>query len=186
MKEFICWKIKVQKVTITQNFAQEFYSYLQVVNSRKQLLLLTTEVWQCRNPFAGSLTRCSDKEYVFDECNRQCSCINNQMKDCYRIRQEFSKMPLSDRLLYINAYLQLSTLPQFNESFQYLVQLHVRAFSKGVHKEISQFLAWHRKYVHLLLRLQYIVLFCLYKTDYWHSKATIKPRIYEVTIGTHM
>ena len=125
---------------------------------RKLLLLLIINTWRCRNPLLGSLTRCSGREYVFDECNRQCSCINGQMKDCYRIRQEFSKLPLSDRLLYINAYLQLSTLHQFNESFQYLVQLHVRAFSKGVHKEISQFLAWHRKYVYLLLRQYWFLL----------------------------
>lgn len=96
--------------------------------------------------FIESLDTCSSgKRHHQDECMRQCHCVNKKLKHCYRVRKEFSKLNLRDRKFYINAYILLSTLPQYHRKFKGLTQLHFQAFYKGLHSQVSQFLPWHRK-----------------------------------------
>ena len=89
--------------------------------------------------------------YHYDECGRRCLCITGRLTNCYRVRQEFSKMSLDERLHYINVYKTASMIDPFKREFDNYVDKHHQVFAQGTHTFL-QFLPWHRRYGNKLCR----------------------------------
>ena len=81
---------------------------------------------------------------MYDECKRLCRCQDGKIKNCYRIRKEFSNMTLQERERYINTYKEVSTSTHMFRAYSGYCKHHAKYFHKGIHKD-NQFFPWHRK-----------------------------------------
>jgi hypothetical protein len=80
---------------------------------------------------------------VIDECERSCTCRGGELKDCYRVRREFTHIPRSERIRYLQAAHAISTQPQYKARYEALLEIHRKYFNTDIHKA-PYFLPWHR------------------------------------------
>eukprot|EP00111_Clytia_hemisphaerica_P012849 TCONS_00037769-protein len=103
---------------------------------------------------------------ILDECNRECSCQDGHLTNCYRVRRQFSELPLKDRLHYIKAYKTLFTHQPFNETFLNLLDIHPFLKFRLLHGK-DQILPFHRKYL-LVVENMFRLLDCRLTIPYWN------------------
>ena len=98
--------------------------------------------------FKGNLNKCSTmkqtKKIFTDECNRQCACVNGRLTNCYRVRKQFSKLTLKQRLHYSKVYKALFTHKTFNQTFLDMLSVHPSLDFHLLHGK-EQILPFHRK-----------------------------------------
>ncbi|XP_028406000.1 uncharacterized protein LOC114528537 isoform X2 [Dendronephthya gigantea] len=109
--------------------------------------------------------QCLEGSTVVDECQRSCTCHAGKLKDCYRVRGEFTHIPKEERLRYLQAVQAISTQAQYKGRYEALLALHLEFFRTPIHKA-PNFLPWHRWFV-----LQYENLLrevdCRVTVPYW-------------------
>jgi hypothetical protein len=65
------------------------------------------------------------------------------MKNCYRVRGEFTHIPKEERLRYLQAVLAISAQAQYKKRYEALLEIHRKYFRTPIHKA-PNFLPWHR------------------------------------------
>ena len=106
----------------------------------------------------------------FNECEECCECRKGELTNCYRVRQDFTKMTIEQRKRFINTYKLASVHPLFKRDYEKTVTLHLDAKDQAKLPHI--FLAWHRwflvEFENLLHRID-----CRVTIPYWNwSKKT--------------
>ena len=91
-----------------------------------------------------NLNQCNTNELVQDECKRYCECVNGKMVNCYRLRQRFSALSLSQRNHYIEVYKETATNERFQAYFYELLMVHPTVDFEKVHF-FGELLPFHRK-----------------------------------------
>lgn len=81
---------------------------------------------------------------VYDECRRECTCQHGKLVNCYRVRKQFSELPLEERLYYINAYKTLYHHVAYHKRFLELLAIHPALKFRLLHGK-QQILPFHRK-----------------------------------------
>ena len=99
-----------------------------------------------------------------------CECRKGELTNCYRVRQDFTKMTIEQRKRFINTYKLASVHPLFKRDYEKTVTLHLDA--KDQAKLPHLFLPWHRwflvEFENLLRRID-----CRVTIPYWNwSKKT--------------
>ena len=97
---------------------------------------------------------------VFNECNLECGCDGGTISNCYRVRSQFSRMLIDDRLYYIKAYKELGQNTRFQEAFYNFLLIHP-SIPFGVLHSAEHILPFHRKFVNYLHFL-YLFIFILF------------------------
>ena len=91
-----------------------------------------------------NLNQCNSIKPVQDECRRFCECVNGKMVNCYRLRQQFSALSLSQRNHYIEVYKETATNERFQAYFYKLIIVHPTVNFMKVHSN-AELLPFHRK-----------------------------------------
>ena len=78
----------------------------------------------------------------FNECEERCECRKGKLTNCYRVRQDFTKMTIEQRKRFINTYKLASVHPLFKRDYEKTVTLHLDAKDQAKLPHI--FLPWHR------------------------------------------
>ena len=99
-----------------------------------------------------------------------CECRKGELTNCYRVRQDFTKMTIEQRKRFINTYKLASIHPLFKRDYEKTVTLHLDATDQAKLPHI--FLPWHRwflvEFENLLRRID-----CRVTIPYWNwSKKT--------------
>ena len=81
----------------------------------------------------------------FNECEEHCECRKGELTNCYRVRQDFTKMTIEQRKRFINTYKLASVHPLFKRDYEKSVTLHLDAKDQAKLPHI--FLPWHRPVV---------------------------------------
>ncbi|XP_065666234.1 uncharacterized protein LOC101239471 isoform X2 [Hydra vulgaris] len=89
---------------------------------------------------------CQNDGPFTDECKRQCTCKNKKIKDCYRVRKEFTSMTTKERKRYLKAYKTLTSQQPYKSIYERFIFMHFKYFCWGVHKK-DLFLPWHRWFI---------------------------------------
>ena len=112
-----------------------YYNKLDIPKILVALNINNTRYGECKND--GPFT---------DECNRQCTCKNNKIKNCYRIRKEFTSMSTEERRRYLRAYKTLTSQQPYKAIYERFIFMHYKYFCWGIHKK-DLFLPWHRWFI---------------------------------------
>ena len=75
-----------------------------------------------------------------------CECRKGELTNCYRVRQDFTKMTIEQRKRFINTYKLASVHPLFKRDYEKTVTLHLDAKDQAKLPHI--FLPWHRWFLH--------------------------------------
>ena len=78
-----------------------------------------------------SVRACEGNGKVLDECNRECTCVNGVMKDCYRIRKEFTSYTPEEKRRFLKAYLKITTEEPVKSRLVKFLRIHSKWFWKG-------------------------------------------------------
>ena len=81
----------------------------------------------------------------FNECEERCECRKGELTNCFRVRQDFTKMTIEQRKRFINTYKLASVHPLFKRDYEKSVTLHLDAKDQAKLPHI--FLPWHRPVV---------------------------------------
>ncbi|XP_065062106.1 uncharacterized protein LOC135688960 [Rhopilema esculentum] len=92
-------------------------------------------------------TKCKKSGTILDECNRECQCSNGFMKNCQRVRREFTTFTDEEKKRYLQAYFKITTVEPLKSRFIKFIRKHANLFWLGIHKRY-QFFPWHRWYVY--------------------------------------
>ncbi|XP_066933122.1 uncharacterized protein [Clytia hemisphaerica] len=130
-----------------------------------------------------SCTNPSKARYVYDECNRQCQCVNGKLVNCYRVRKQFSALPLSERLHYIRTYKFAANDKRFQKKFYEIVIVHPTVNFDRLHSPEELF-PFHRKYALMMENLLRQV-DCRITLPFWNF-ALHSKHIYQRYPGYHM
>lgn len=87
-----------------------------------------------------------DGSFANDQCDQRCHCRDNKLKECIRIRKEFTSMTKAERERYVRTILTASTDPKHKKAYDNLICRHHAVFFKGIH-DPRYFLPWHRNYL---------------------------------------
>lgn len=93
-----------------------------------------------------SYTSCHAQGTTRDECNRECQCVNGELTNCYRVRQEFTAMTTEERRRYLKTYKTLTTTPPYKGIYERFIFMHYKYFCWGIHTR-EYFLPWHRWFI---------------------------------------
>ena len=80
---------------------------------------------------------------MVDRCRRSCTCRGGKLKECYRVRGEFTHIPKEQRVRYLQAVHAISSQPQYKTKYEALLEIRRRYFNTPIHKA-PNFLPWHR------------------------------------------
>ena len=78
------------------------------------------------------VTACKGRGIVLDECKRECDCIDGEMKNCFRIRKEFTTLPNEEKKRYLQAYYKITTEEPLKTRFIPFISKHAKWFWKGL------------------------------------------------------
>ena len=67
---------------------------------------------------------CMGTDVVYDECNRRCECNYGYISNCKRVRKEFNSISLTEKKLYIETFVKLTTDPVFKPRYDEFINLH--------------------------------------------------------------
>ena len=81
--------------------------------------------------FTEPVTACKGRGTVLDECNRECSCVNGIMVDCFRVRREFTTYSKEEKKRYLQAYYKITTEEPLKSRFIKFIKIHAKWFWKG-------------------------------------------------------
>ena len=94
---------------------------------------------------------CESNGTVFDSVGRQCTCVNGQMVNCCRYRQDWLNLSNEKRTRYIQAVLTVSSDPIYRPLYQTLMQQYYNGSqtpAQSLDSSNTQFLPWHRYFLH--------------------------------------
>ena len=123
-----------------RQFYYYYYFYYKTTTTSYLTFLDTANLLLCTPSKDGN----PKKKYVYDECRRQCQCVNGKLVNCYRVRREFSKLPLSERVRYINVYKHASLDSRYMHKFFSIVIIHPTVNFQRLHSPEELF-PFHRK-----------------------------------------
>ena len=97
--------------------------------------------------FSVPTIACENNEKVEDVCGRSCKCQDGNHISCYRVRKEFTKMSVEERIRFIKAFKLASSDARYTGEYDKITNIHLRIPSKLLHHMPQIFLPWHRWYL---------------------------------------
>lgn len=94
---------------------------------------------------------CDSNGTVFDSIGRRCTCVGRQMINCSRYRQDWLNLSNQQRIHYVRAVLNVSSNPIYQPLYRTLMQQYFnssRTLAQSLDSSSTQFLPWHRFYLH--------------------------------------
>ena len=82
--------------------------------------------------FTEAAVTCRGREIVYDECDRQCACVNGRMTECFRVRKEFTTLSNEEKRRYLQAYYKITTEEPLKSRFIKFINKHRIWFFKGL------------------------------------------------------
>ena len=92
----------------------------------------------------------AENGHILDSVGRRCQCVNGQLVNCCRYRQDWLNLTNTQRSHYIQAVLNASSNPLYRPHYQNLMQLYYNSSntpSQSLDSSDTQFLPWHRYYL---------------------------------------
>ena len=77
---------------------------------------------------------------VYDECGRECACVNGKMTECFRVRKEFTSLSNEEKTRYLQAYYKITTEEPLKSRFVTFIKKHNIWFFKGLHNIVHTYL----------------------------------------------
>lgn len=88
---------------------------------------------------------------MYDRCGRRCDCVNGRFVDCCRVRKDYAGLSTSDRLEFINTYLEVVNHPVYGPRCLDLIDSYQRSFANDISQStspsISQFFVFNRYFL---------------------------------------
>lgn len=85
---------------------------------------------------------------MYDRCFRRCDCVNGRFVNCCRMRRDYAGLSTSERLDFINTYLEVVRDPIYGPRYTALIDTYTRSFSNNITHSTtpseSQFLMFNR------------------------------------------
>ena len=90
----------------------------------------------------------------YDKCGLLCDCVYHRLRNCRRIRKEFTSMTTSERIRYIKTVITVSTRSPHKEKYDMLIDAHRRLFSTGIFIVFSllQFNSIQQNFISMVFR----------------------------------
>ncbi|XP_066922945.1 uncharacterized protein [Clytia hemisphaerica] len=123
-------------------------SKIQVVNLPVETEHILYKI-NVENKQYGVCEHKKDGSPVMDECDRHCTCVNQKLTNCYRLRKEFTSMTSEERRRYLKAYKTLTTKSPYKDTYERFIFMHYKYFCWGIHNR-EMFLPWHRWYLSIM------------------------------------
>ena len=92
--------------------------------------------------FAEAVVKCRGRGIVYDECDRQCTCVNGRMTECFRVRKEFTTLSNEEKRRYLQAYYKITTEEPLKSRFVKFISKHAKWFWKGLISTLIFLLIW--------------------------------------------
>uniref|UniRef100_A0A7M5V391 VWFA domain-containing protein n=2 Tax=Clytia hemisphaerica TaxID=252671 RepID=A0A7M5V391_9CNID len=121
---------------------------IQVVNLPTETEHILNKM-NVKNKQYGICEHKKDGSPVMDECNRHCTCVNQKLTNCYRLRKEFTSMTSEERRRYLKAYKTLTTKSPYKQTYEPFIFMHYKYFCMGIH-DYRLLLPWHRWYLSMM------------------------------------
>lgn len=87
----------------------------------------------------------------YDRCGRKCNCVNGKFVDCCRVRKDYAGLSSSDRLEFINTYLEVVNHPIYGPRYRQLVDTYTDSYANNITQSTtpseSQYFMFNRYYL---------------------------------------
>lgn len=93
---------------------------------------------------------CNGEGREFDSVGRLCYCVNGQLINCCRYRQDWLDLSSEQKTRYLQAIKRVSSDPLYQPLYQTLMQQYYnssRTLAQSLEPSNTQFLPWHRYYL---------------------------------------
>lgn len=88
---------------------------------------------------------------MYDRCGRRCDCVDGRFKNCCRMRQDYAGLNTTERLKFINTYLEIVRHPVYGPRYLSLVDSYTRSFGNNITQStdpaVSQFFMFNRYFL---------------------------------------